>query len=50
MFEWFFGLLTAVVNFFMSFFGKSEKQVSFSEDTKPAEDEEVQLPLPSVTE
>jgi hypothetical protein len=49
MFEWFFGLLTAVVNFIMSFFGKSEKQVSFSEDTKPAE-EEVQLPLPTPSE
>ncbi len=49
MLEWFFSLLTAVVNFVMSFFGKAEKQVSFSEDTKSAE-EEVQLPLPTPSE
>ena len=46
MLEWFLGLLSAIVNFIMSFFGG--KHVTFSEDTKASEDDmEVQLPQPT---
>jgi hypothetical protein len=47
MLEWFLGLLSAIVNFIMSFFGG--KHVTFSEDTKSADDMEVQLPQPTPT-
>ena len=44
MFEFIMSILTAIINFFKSFFVKSDKHVNFTEDTKKESVEEIAQP------